>query len=489
MNIAEIKQQDLKRKNFILFLAYGLAGTLGLIAQIALKQDNAVLISIGVPLIFTVIFYFATKKVKSIVYLFPYIIIIAGAITAMGTAYFYLVSIATIVLALFVLILSSLHHDQKVFIFGYVLSVLAMALNVMLDDTGIFEGRVVNIFFIQFIMALGIFLQVRQSKSLFQNIENLIVTANEKTNEEELLNQKLEAAVATISSNLEQIRTSTHASNYAQQEMLQAVNEVSVGSQRQSDHVADIMKNTEATTNSVSEMVEHLHEIVRKSEAAEKNAVEGSNVMNLMKNEIDAFTVFFGELNGTFNNLSNKIKETNEFANAIRKITDQTNLLALNASIEAARAGEHGKGFAVVAEEIRKLAGVTNQSLEKIDENLEEVNKYNEAALDKLENGITKIYGQVAIADKSNTSFGEFVESMKLLQTELSQFLSEMDVISDNSQSINMSTNEFVAIIEESTAAIEELNATLVNITEDQKSIAQYIDQTYEEAQSIKKSS
>ena len=44
----------------------------------------------------------------------------------------------------------------------------------MWDDSGIFEGRTVNIFFIQFIMALGIFLQVRQSKNYSRMLKNLL---------------------------------------------------------------------------------------------------------------------------------------------------------------------------------------------------------------------------------------------------------------------------------------------------------------------------
>jgi len=485
MNINELKNGDLKRKNFILFLAYGLAAGLGLVVQIIIQQAAVVIISIGIPFVVSVIMYFVARKSIQIARIYPYFVVLAGAITAVSMCFFNEVSIATIVLALFILILSSLHSNQSIFIYGYILSVIAMILNVMWDNSGIFEGRTVNIFFIQFIIALGIFLQVRQSKKLFTDVEKLIEDAQVKSDEDSVLHQKLETAVSVITTNLEQIRTNTFNTNNSQQEMLVAVSEVSIGSQKQADHVVDIVKSTEATSDSVKEMAGHLHEIVKQAELAEQNASDGSTVMEKMKNEIDEFTVFFVELNKTFNGLSEKIKETNNFASDIRQITAQTNLLALNASIEAARAGELGKGFAVVAEEIRKLAGVTDQSLEKIDDNLNQLNKFNQEALNKLENGVNQIYAQVATADKSNKSFNNLHETMKNLQNELAKFLKDVDIISNNTESINMSTNEFAAIIEESTATVEEFNATLVQITEDQQAIAQYIDETYKEAQNI----
>jgi methyl-accepting chemotaxis protein len=67
----------------------------------------------------------------------------------------------------------------------------------------------------------------------------------------------------------------------------------------------------------------------------------------------------------------------------IQNISEQTNLLSFNASIEAAHAGAVGAGFRIIANEVKKLAGNTKGTTEKIKQEVEKLTK----SLVELEDG------------------------------------------------------------------------------------------------------
>lgn len=62
-----------------------------------------------------------------------------------------------------------------------------------------------------------------------------------------------------------------------------------------------------------------------------------------------------------------------EVIRVISKIARKSNLLSLNASIEAARVGEAGRAFSVVAAEMKKLAEDSAQEARKIDSLLQDM--------------------------------------------------------------------------------------------------------------------
>ncbi|MGY3922696.1 methyl-accepting chemotaxis protein [Aeromonas jandaei] len=85
--------------------------------------------------------------------------------------------------------------------------------------------------------------------------------------------------------------------------------------------------------------------------------------------------------------LSANSDNINDILTVIQGIAEQTNLLALNAAIEAARAGEQGRGFAVVADEVRNLAGRTQNAIVEIQKLISELQSGTGAVVKAIHDG------------------------------------------------------------------------------------------------------
>ncbi len=197
-------------------------------------------------------------------------------------------------------------------------------------------------------------------------------------------------------------------------------------------------KDFEASTNIISNDVEHI-----KRDAQE--AIEVSqNSMSNMNETIAAVTSSVNEIRSINQNVQDfheKIEEITNIIDMVKKIASQSGLLALNASIEAARAGESGKGFAVVATQVKELSSNTAQSADtvvkyvtELRESIEELMTLVNNTTEHLEESNVKV--QQSVQDISNLS-----EHMGLINDRIADIFDAVNTQSEVTDAFIQSIN------------------------------------------------
>ena len=156
---------------------------------------------------------------------------------------------------------------------------------------------------------------------------------------------------------------------------------------------------------------------------ASKGSLEVISATENVISEVGGLTDDVSNASGVLKRLEEDSGNIGAVLVLIRDIAEQTNLLALNAAIEAARAGEHGRGFAVVADEVRILAGKTQQATKEIQSIIEELQQHAKNAVLVMEGSQGRVGTTQDQAGRVNEILSGIVDNLselKSAQNELS---------------------------------------------------------------------
>lgn len=470
---ADLRLKDIERKNFIMSIAFSVAILAALSVTIIEQEYNKSILYLS-GLIVYALGYFIIQKLLQKAFWFPYFMVIVGYGIMVSYILFFQGGIDSIVIIYFLLMIATGHFLMSSFLIGFSLGIIGLIFTRIAPEAShqaVIEDTFLAVLVAYLLSGLVALIVIRLNKNQFQQLEQFVSQSAMDAQQSEAEKNHLADHLQQILQEIQNVNERLQKNAITEQEIASIIDEISKGSVDQSNRIMDISEHATASATHIQSFVTELEQLNENVTKTYEVTRDGDNIANNLAQDMQMTMAKVEQLSGTFQSLSSNIEEMSSFLQHIVDVSEQTNLLALNASIEAARAGEAGKGFSVVANEIRKLAEQTNQIVDQITANLRQVTASNEQAMTEMMQGLKDVSSQLDHTLKMQEAFRDIINYIDRLKEQFQSFQSFSTSVEQNAQEIQAATTELSVIIEESTASLEEMNASISQLHEEHRAI------------------
>ncbi|XLW39449.1 methyl-accepting chemotaxis protein [Pseudaeromonas sp. ZJS20] len=228
--------------------------------------------------------------------------------------------------------------------------------------------------------------------------------------------------------------------------------------QSQRQYLDSLATAMEQMTAAIREVARNANDTSSQTRLSSEEATQGASRVNLTIESIQTLADEISHASSAVEQLTSRANKINEVVTVINAISGQTNLLALNAAIEAARAGEQGRGFAVVADEVRTLAGRTQQATVEIQKMIEEL----QSGTGDLNNIMEKTVVKAAESRELITTVGQDIERIASYSESVFEMSAQIATSSEEQSSVASDIAQNLEEVRSQSMQVEESTASTV---------------------------
>ncbi|MCR5404483.1 MAG: methyl-accepting chemotaxis protein [Butyrivibrio sp.] len=277
----------------------------------------------------------------------------------------------------------------------------------------------------------------------------------------------------TVNTKAELAKDSIASSQKTTTDISSAVNDLATGATAMAEDVQSTSSITVNIGSSVDNVLDSANANLERGRQVYDESTRVKDQLEQIKIQDQKNDQMATQVADSVNETASVVAEISKAAESIISIASQTNLLALNASIEAARAGEAGKGFAVVADNIKDLAGDTNNLAGEITNMLSTITDYSNNNKELTESIKAAITNETMALEEMSESFDQMLNLLRETEEGNRQIVELVESMNADKENIMNSVESLSSISEENAASTQETSASLMQLDTNMESVVE----------------